>query len=255
MNTRHDRDESDHEEEDDDQDDEYIVPLSQQRVFGAGINRKPIDFVPASDPNTLLASTIPTKPTNVGARYLSIVMGKEQAPLGTESQSESDKQDRSNPSQSNNNNNNTCAVCKQPLLNSQDKTTLNTHESSIAHQVCLEHSYQPSNLDRDRVGVKYLTAYGWDVDSRKGLGAKEEGIRFPIKVKEKNDTTGLRESIDPDDEASVKKKKRIIKTEDKVIRLDAKKIRQMDVQAKKRAEQIRQSFYGPDLEQYLGPNS
>lgn len=250
MNARYNRDESDHEEDNDDQDEEYIVPLSQQRVFGAGISRKPIDFVPASDPNTSLPSTTPIKPTNVGARYLSIVMGKEQAPLGPESESESDKQDGSDPSQSSN----ICAVCKQPLLNSQDKTTLNPHESSIAHQVCLEHSYQPSNLDRDRVGVKYLTAYGWDVDSRKGLGAKEEGIRFPIKVKEKNDTVGLRESIDPDDEASVKKK-RIVKTEDKVIRLDAKKIRQMDIQAKKRAEQIRQSFYGPDLQQYLGPNS
>lgn len=250
MNARYNRYESDHEEYNDDQDEESIVPLSQQRVFGAGISRKPIDFVPASDPNTSLPSTTPIKPTNVGARYLSIVMGKEQAPLGPESESESDKQDGSDPSQSSN----ICAVCKQPLLNSQDKTTLNPHESSIAHQICLEHSYQPSNLGRDRVGVKYLTAYGWDVDSRKGLGAKEEGIRFPIKVKEKNDTVGLRESIDPDDEASVKKK-RIVKTEDKVIRLDAKKIRQMDIQAKKRAEQIRQSFYGPDLEQYLGPNS
>ncbi|KIV93506.1 hypothetical protein PV10_04717 [Exophiala mesophila] len=261
MTTQHDRDRSDH--GDDDDDDEYNVPLSQQRVFGSGIRRKPIDFVPASDTNAsiLASTTTAAKPTNVGARYLSIVMGKDESSVNNELEN---KQNDINPSGSEpSNNNNTCAVCNQPLLtthNSQDKTTLNAHESSIAHQVCLEHSYQPSNIDRDRVGVKYLTAYGWDVDGRKGLGASAEGIRFPIKVKEKNDTVGLRESVDPDDDdeqqSRRKKKKRHVKNEqEKIVRLNAKKIRKMDIEAKKRAEKIRQSFYGPDLEEYLGPNS
>ncbi|RVX74119.1 hypothetical protein B0A52_01951 [Exophiala mesophila] len=257
MNTRHDRDRSDHEDDDDDQDDEYNVPLSQQRVFGAGIRRKPIAFVPASDTNasTLPSTTTATKSTNVGARYLSIVMGKDQSSVNNELENQ---QNDINPSGSEPSN--TCAVCNQPLLttSSQEKPPLNAHESSIAHQVCLEHSYQPSNIDRDRVGVKYLTAYGWDVDGRKGLGASADGIRFPIKVKEKNDTVGLRESVDPDDDdeqSKRKKKNRHVKNQDKIVRLDAKKIRKMDIEAKKRADKIRQSFYGPDLEEYLGPNS
>jgi hypothetical protein len=126
------------------------------------------------------------------------------------------------------------------------------HESSIAHQVCLEHSHPPSHLDKDHVGLRYLKGYGWDPDNRKGLGARQEGIRIPVKAKEKNDTVGLREQNDEEDEKAPRR--RAAKKEDPMIRLDAGKVRKQELQAKKRAEKLRATFYGPDLKQYLGPD-
>jgi len=40
-----------------------------------------------------------------------------------------------------------------------------------------------------------LRAQGWDPDARTGLGARGEGIRFPIKVKEKDDKLGVGASV------------------------------------------------------------
>lgn len=243
----------------DDEDGDYFVPLVDQRVFGAGIKRKRIDFIPASDSSTSLPSTTPSpRPTDLGAKYLSIVLGGEQRERDNVSKDLGNDDNTTKATAQSQQQERICTVCKQPVSKMEEGGEANAaaapHESSIAHQVCLEHSYQPSHLDRGRVGVKYLTAYGWDVDSRRGLGARQEGIRIPIKVNEKRDTAGLRETVDVEDQVR-EKTKTTVKKEDKVIRLDAKAVRKMDVEAKKRAERMRQSFYGPDLDQYLGPNS
>ncbi len=218
------------------EDNEYIIPLQDQRVFGAGVKRRGIAFVPAAP----LETTLPADQTHTSSaadRYLSIVLPKNE---------EQQRADVVHVSPT------TCAVCHQQIA-SGDKVETNAHESSIAHQVCLKHSHPPSHLDRDHVGVRYLTGFGWDPDSRKGLGAREDGIRMPIKAKEKNDTTGLREQEDQDD-ARVKKKSSRSKAEDRaVIRLNAKEVRKRDTEAKKRAEKLRASFYGSsEVEKYLG---
>ena len=86
-----------------------------------------------------------------------------------------------------------CEICNFPI-NPQAataSTAIANHESTIAHMVCLAHSHPPSHLDRTRQGFKYLSAYGWDPDSRQGLGVTGEGIRAPVKAKMKNDTVGL----------------------------------------------------------------
>ena len=233
-----------------DGDDDYkYVPLTEQRVFGAGIKRKRIDFVPASTTGT---SAIPSNPsTNMGNHYLSIVLPKAVAVV--EPKEQQDQPAESTESLA------TCPICQQPVSKasrSAEKATPNSHESSIAHQVCLEHSHQPSHLDREHVGLKYMASYGWDVDGRRGLGAREEGIRAPIKVKEKKDTAGLRETADGEDDEDVaasKRKRHVVKKVEKPAVLNARELKQKDIEDRKRMERLRQSFYGPDLEQYLGP--
>ena len=88
-----------------------------------------------------------------------------------------------------------CSVCKLPLYSIEASTnaikSANDLDLSVTHQLCLPHSYPPSHLDRNRYGLKHLSSYGWDPDSRVGLGASGEGINAPVKVKVKNDTVGL----------------------------------------------------------------
>lgn len=227
------------------EDDEYVVPLQDQRVFGAGIKRQRIAFVPASQGLSALSTSNSGQPQqNVGERYLSIVLPKSasQTPEPAEDGVAAAKAETGNEPE-------ICDVCKQVIDRSSDEVATDVHETSIAHQVCLEHSHPPSHLDRDHVGVRYLTGYGWNPDSRKGLGANQEGIRIPIKAKEKKDTVGLRETVDEDD-ISLKKRKPA-KREEKPLRLDAGAVRKQDIEAKKRAERLRSSFYGPDLSAYL----
>jgi len=38
-----------------------------------------------------------------------------------------------------------------------------------------------------------------------------------------------------------------------VVRLNAKQVRQQELEGKKREARLRDAFYGKDLEQYLGP--
>ncbi|KIY04133.1 uncharacterized protein Z520_00825 [Fonsecaea multimorphosa CBS 102226] len=238
-----------------DTDEDYYLPLQDQRVFGAGIRRKKINFVPAStsDSQLLPTSKPSTSSTSAASRYLAIVLPQDDGDARENPEEEDSSAAGHQAPQGI-----ICAVCNQPISSTDDDDALSNanHETSIAHQVCLKHSHPPSDLDRDRVGLRYLSTYGWDPDSRRGLGAREEGIRVPIKTKEKNDTVGLRETADEDEMSALKrKKKHSLKKEDKIVKLDAKQVRLMDGEAKKRAAKLRQLFYGRDLEKYLGPNS
>ncbi|KAJ9604360.1 hypothetical protein H2200_011194 [Cladophialophora chaetospira] len=247
-----------------DSDEDYYLPLQDQRVFGAGIKRKRINFVPASTGDQPLPANT-GQPTDIGNRYLSIVLPKSQpespdttsAPTSGVLEKVSQQHLNETVAQAVNETPKTtsdlCSICAQPMTkstNNSTETTHTAHESSIAHQFCLTHSHPPSHLPRDHVGVRYLTAHGWDPDSRLGLGAKQEGISVPIKAREKHDTVGLREKED-EDAVATRKKKAEAKKESKVVKLNAKELKARDIEARRRAEKLRANFYGPDLEQYL----
>ncbi|KAK7906018.1 hypothetical protein LTR67_000743 [Exophiala xenobiotica] len=240
---------------DEEDDEDYHLPLQDQRVFGAGIKRKRIAFVPASSTESSLPLTTTKPPTSdIASRYLSIVLPKDsQSPFLSPSQTPPPGRSSSAPpgSASTSTDPTICSVCHQPIVAS----VTDKHESSLAHQVCLTHVHPPSHLDRSHVGLRYLTTHGWDPDSRLGLGARQEGIRIPVKPKEKHDTEGLRESLPDDSRAIIKKKATPRRKEDKVVKLNAKQVRIQDTEAKRRADRLRQSFYGPDLDKYLGLNS
>lgn len=94
------------------------------------------------------------------------------------------------------------------------------------------------------MGLNVLQTQGWDPDSRKGLGVEQQGMQYPIKAKPKNDTLGI--GVQVPKNLPVKKK-------EKVQTYDAKKVRKMAMEDKKRHERLRRQFYGnPDVERYLG---
>ncbi|KAI6091414.1 hypothetical protein F4821DRAFT_255233 [Hypoxylon rubiginosum] len=216
-------------------DPEYDIPLQDKRPFGSGLKRKRIAFVPASDGNLeTTEEKAPAKPSqSISDLYLSIVMPKEkeaeEAKAGTTPL--------------------VCEICQLPLdqvtePEGKPRSGARPHEASIAHQVCMAHSHPPSALDRSRMGLNILQTQGWDPDSRKGLGAEQQGMQYPIKVKPKNDTLGI----------GVKVPKNLpVKKEEKVKTYDAKKVRKMVEEDKKRHERLRRQFYGnSDVEKYLG---
>ncbi|RMZ84676.1 hypothetical protein DV737_g896, partial [Chaetothyriales sp. CBS 132003] len=197
-----------------DDDDEYTIPLQDQRVFGAGIKRKRIAFVPAAAASSPAEDSLYSlrRPASSAAdKYLSIVLPKQRM-----------QQDNNNAAES--------------------SIEIERSAEAESRQLCLEHSQPPSHLDRSRVGVKYLTAHGWDPDSGRGLGVRGEGIRMPIKAREKNDTAGLRER-----EAKKGQEDGLI------VRLNAKQVRKKEMAAKKRAEALRAALYNDvDVDKYLG---
>lgn len=162
-------------------DEEYTIPLQDQRVFGAGLKRKRVQFVPSSD--TTKAATNNSEAhysRSVSETYLSLVLP--QSSSGSECHtSEIDKSLAVTDEQ-------ICGTCSLPILHRSSPTP---HAATLAHQLSLPHSHPPSSLAQDRIGVRLLRAKGWDPDARMGLGASGEGIRFPIKVKEKNNKLGI----------------------------------------------------------------
>ncbi|KAI1174605.1 hypothetical protein F4777DRAFT_376506 [Nemania sp. FL0916] len=222
-------------------DDYDEVPLQHKRPFGSGLNRKRVAFVPASSgPLKSTDNGNPTAPSkSVSDIYLSIVLPKdntEPAPTNETNTPETD----------------ICNICKLPVDRLSDAAgaenrSTRPHEASIAHQVCIAHSHPPSAVDRSRMGLGVLQSHGWDPDARTGLGASNQGISFPIRAKPKNNTLGLGVEIPK------AKAKAIAAKAEKPRTLNAKKIRKMVADDKKRHEKLRHRFYGnPDVEKYLG---
>ena len=140
-----------------------------------------------------------------------------------------------------------CEVCKLPLDEDEGARSSVTrpHEASIAHQVCMSHSHPPSALDRSRMGMSVLQSQGWDPDARKGLGASQQGIQFPLKAKPKDDTLGIGVEVPKDFVPKTKKEKKET--------YDAKKVRKMVADDRKRKERLRERIFGnSDVEKYLG---
>ena len=252
-------------------DDNYEIPLQDQRVFGAGIKRQRVKFVPSSSSSsssiTLAQASEPAK--SVSEIYLSLVLPKEVPSLETNVQSSLPSPtplafadnglsaiETTDPQ--------VCEVCRLPYSMNDDTVVLESndllsqsaepqprptppkrrpHEASLAHQVCLKHSHPPSHLDRSRKGLEYLSAYGWDLDSRKGLGAEGQGIQFPIKTKAKDDKLGIGVVLPQPGE---------IKKKEKSQKLDAGKIRKLQERDRKKGEKLRDLFYrSEDVERYL----
>lgn len=205
-------------------DETYTIPIKDQRYFGAGLKRKRVKFVPASSPATPQPSA--SGPA-VSDLYLSIVGGaKKDGSSSAQSTPEASGVSASAPQR--------CPVCDLPLAEG--------HESSLAHQVCVQHSHPPSAIERTRKGLSFLQAHGWDPDSRKGLGKGGEGILHPIKLKEKNDTVGLGMTVP-----------RNAAPKAKVEKLNAKEVRKNEEQGKRRKEQLQRLFYSSDdVLRYLG---
>lgn len=236
-----------------DEEDEYLVPLQDQRVFGAGIKRKRVAFIP---PASSLNPLLPATSANVGDRYLSIVFPSKEATLSNDTEaklaihevsSSSSNSVIGRDSQETCRSGSNCQVCNLPIQDAESTSVSSKpHQALIAHQVCLPHSPPPSHLDRNRKGLKYLSSYGWDPDSMLGLGAAGEGIRAPIKVKIKNDTVGLGvKQLKPGNVAK--------RPPTNVQKLDAKQVRNQELGASKRGARLQEMFYRhDDVERYLG---
>ncbi|KAJ6006086.1 hypothetical protein N7451_004030 [Penicillium sp. IBT 35674x] len=268
-------------------DEDYYLPLEDQRVFGAGIRRKRVPFVRSGELNTTASSS--STGTNIAETYLSIVLKQHNAsktspsspthtstntnapediippprtthsaPPTTETISPAPPISTDNieppkePAQT------YCEVCNLPLSDPQSQpqsqeTTSRPHEASLAHQVCLKHSHPPSHLDRTRAGMRYLSTYGWDPDSRLGLGAAgREGIREPLKGRIKHDTAGLGSGLDKDGDPI----KVPLPVKNKVVKLNPKEMRRKEAEAKRRGEKMRNLFFQNDeVLKYLGESA
>ncbi|KAB8297703.1 hypothetical protein EYC80_001510 [Monilinia laxa] len=233
-------------------DDTYEIPLQDQRVFGAGIKRKRVKFVPSTSSSTTQPTASSNSATSISDFYLRLVPS-EDSPGSESTQTESSVPSR-DPA--------VCEVCKLPVFTGPEaimgedmvdsSDTLNTisstkprpHEASLAHQVCLNHSHPPSHVDRNRKGLAYLSSYGWDPDSRLGLGASGQGIQYPIKPKPKDDKLGI---------GIVLPKDSGIRKTTKIQKLDAGKVRKLHEKDRKKGEILREMFYrNDDVERYLG---
>jgi hypothetical protein len=246
-------------------DDEYEIPLQDQRVFGAGIKRKGVKFVPSSSSATSDIPTGNTSAKSISDFYLGLVLSADSKEAEASSKIDGGNKPEGqevgeSPVEQ------ICEVCRLPLSSAPytsnttqdgtDSTNSSTvsknskshpHEASLAHQLCLTHSHPPSHLDRNRKGLTYLASYGWDPDSRLGLGASGQGIQFPIKTKPKDDKMGIGVVLPKEAERRRKEKPK---------GLDAGKIKKLDEKDKKKSARLRQMFYqNDDIDRYLGGGS
>ena len=220
-------------------DDEYEVPLRDQRYFGSGLKRNRVKFVPSASTSESAQSARPASSVSVADRYRAAVLKQNVADVSGNGAQDL-KPERNLPAVETaiNESHTACEICHRPI-NSNDSTV--AHHSSIAHQICLQHSYPPSHLDRGRKGLALLESQGWDPDSRQGLGSRGNGMRYPIKATENPKRVGLGMRL-----AS-------LKAVEKPVKLDAGKVRMMEKEGKEKAERLRESFYrSEDVVRYLG---
>lgn len=234
-----------------DGEDEYILPLQDQRVFGAGIKRKRVQFVPSSEapgyqqPSQTLGSSISTS-------YLDLVLSKQGPQSNGRLNDQLDDQKDSNEQQR-------CPTCSLPITSLPGSTP---HAALLAHQLSLPHSHPPSALARDRKGLQLLEAQGWDPDSRLGLGAQGEGIRFPIKAKEKDDKLGIGATIlkakrgDLEVSRAAKEARERKKKEDDRGKKGKGWLKKMKKEESAKRNRLQEMFYASeDFDKYLGGGS
>lgn len=218
-----------------DQDEGYVIPLTDQMVFGAGIKKSPVKFVPPEPADSTTKADTASGAT-VADLYRSIVL---QESGSTDERREANAEvERA-----------ICGICNSSLKsgNSTVATPSNPHEASLVHQACLSHSNPPSHLDRTRKGLKYLSSYGWDPDSRLGLGAAGHGRLAPIRGKLKNDTLGV-----GFEEKLKKDKGGVVGVGKQMEKLDAKKVRKLEADGRRKRARLQEMFYGKDeSERYL----
>ncbi|KAF2264593.1 hypothetical protein CC78DRAFT_231665 [Lojkania enalia] len=203
-----------------DDDDISTKPFVEQPTFSRGLGRYPIKFVPAA------ASIEPPQPapapvdgSSFADQYLAIVFpnGKPASPAPEYP---------------------ICPTCKL-IMKEPDARA---HHLSVGHQMSLPRAPTPSGIDRTRMGLKYLEKHGFDVDSRKGLGAMGQGRMYPIVPMEKRDTYGL--GVEPMKKEEAQKFRE--------IKLNAGQVRKQAALSKKKDEKLRQMFYCDDkINEYL----
>ena len=234
-----------------DQDEEYTIPLTDQRVFGAGITKRRVNFVP---PATVAPQTAPSVLDGpaVADLYRSIVLEDGSRKNNKETNERNVPSKSSDLAQTNAQLDGAiCEICNLPLESSSTSvsTPANPHEASLVHQVYLSHSRPPSNLDRTRKGLVYLSSYGWDPESRLGLGATGHGRLAPVRGNLKNDTLGV-----GFEETLRKSSQGIVRVEKKVEKLDAKRMRKLEAKERRKRGRLQEMFYGGDeVTRYLGP--
>lgn len=225
----------------DDSDDEDI-PLHHKRPFGAGLKRKRIEYVRATDAdagNTIKETTKPS--TSIADVYASIVLGSSSKESSATPQGTSDEKDDQHEGDAASSTKEPeppiCPVCSLPITTPQLQ-----HEASLAHQVSLEHSHPPSAIDRSRMGLRALESQGWDPDSRLGLGRTGEGARFPIKAARKEDTLGLGAT-----------KPQVVEVKEKKPQaLSRREMRALAERERRKGERLQAEIYGRvDVEKYL----
>lgn len=227
-------------------DEEYEVPLTDQRIFGAGLKRKRVQFVPSSSESTTAeAIGDPTSEqpgsSNPYRRHLATNATATHEGVQSTASHPEDSVGSSAPERQD------CPICHLPIAPDA------THHASIAHQVCLPHAHPPSSIDRRRKGVAMMTTHGWDPDQRHGLGSTGQGILYPVVAREKVDKygVGLVSSALDDTSTSTKAVKPARKRE-APRNLDAGKVRARHDQQKKDDQRMREGFYGDeDVQKYL----
>lgn len=216
------------------EDDYDSIPLHHQRGFGAGIKRKRIDFVPQSSQLESVPAPNSTTKRNAGDAYLSIVLGKK-ARIEQEQPEVAVDEERTESTSTQARDAAICPTCNTPMTP--------THHLSLSHQLSLPHSHPPSHLDRTSKGLTYLTTYGYDPDSRVGLGASGTGRLHPVRAVDRSDKDKL--GIGATKENKIKAEKAKL--------LDAGKVRKKEEDATAKAERLRALVYGNDeVNQYLG---
>lgn len=246
-------------------DEEYTIPLQDKRVFGAGIKRKRVPFVAASD---TAASTTNTSAQSSGPSasdfYLNLVLPKDESPSAARLSSAppqttneplnniSDGASRTaNDSQAQL----VCETCHLPIGTSSSTTA---HQALLAHQLSLPHSHPPSSLSRSHPGLRILRSQGWDPDSRLGLGATGGGIRFPIKAKKKGDKMGVGASIPVPEKGDAEVSRAGLEAKVKKAKEDmrGKKgkgwLKKQTEEDRRRGDKLKDLFYGSeDMDKYL----
>lgn len=230
-------------------DEEYEIPLRDQRMFGSGLKRKRVQFVQSSHSDAQNTPTRSKQEVTAAEKYLAIVLGKRVTNKSFHEQvGEAAQPDASPVAQEQEEHTQAlstglvqaplCEICSRPLP--RDETT-SAHESSLVHQVCIQHSHPPSHIDRERRGLAVLQSYGWDPDRRQGLGAAGGGILYPVKARENAARAGLGAEASKVIEAP------------RSVKLDAGKARQAEKDSQKHKDMLRRAFYrDEDVERYLG---
>jgi hypothetical protein len=205
--------------------------LEHLKPFGAGLKRGKISFVRATqnEPD-IVSQRLDAVSTDISSFYKSLVF-----PNDTKQNAKDEESTEPSVNEAN-----ICPICNTTIVDEA------LHALSIAHQSALPHTMPPHAYDRTRHGLRYLESYGWDPDSRVGLGASGDGIRHPIKDNLKVDNLGVGAKIHKTN------------TTDRIVKLDkkplgAKDVRKKTLADKRKAEKLQQHFWGnSEVEKYLG---
>lgn len=226
-------------DDNDDGDKEFSIPLQDQRVFGAGLKLKRVKFVSSANDSHAITTVAQAAHSakDISNAYLDLVLPNRASVRDVVQKTSESTAEVTE----------VCEICHIPILYTSVSTP---HDASLAHQICLPHSYPPSAIDRKRKGLSILASQGWDPDARLGLGSRGQGRTVPIKTTFKDDKLGVGVVI-PKDELMRRATKRTLEKEAKK-KLDAGKVRKLYAEDWKRKAELQRAFYGrDDTERYF----